>query len=123
MLGHTLLGLALTTVLVRVIWGREAAWGWSVGYLAHLVADIGGDVPWLFPFVQYDLTPSAGLWEILLKKLSDPYRNGTRSGVDDLGCGRVASGRWCAAANCRRLVLDDLRSRGCFRARASLSQS
>ena len=72
MLGHTLLGLALTTVVVRVIWGREAAWGWSVGYLAHLVADMGGDVPWLFPFVQYDLAPSAGLWEILLKKLSHP---------------------------------------------------
>ena len=72
MLGHTLLGLALTTVLVRVIWGREAALGWSVGYLAHLVADVGGDVPWLLPFVRYDLSPSAGLWEILLKKLNDP---------------------------------------------------
>lgn len=72
MLGHTLLGLALTTMLVRVIWGREAAWGWSVGYLAHLVADVGGDVPWLFPFVQYELKPSPGLWEILLRKLTDP---------------------------------------------------
>lgn len=72
MWGHTLIGLALTTVLVRVIWGREVAWGWAVGYLGHLVADIGGDVPWLYPVVQYDLDASPGLWEILLRKLTDP---------------------------------------------------
>lgn len=72
MLGHTLLGLAVSTLLVRVIWGRAAALGWSVGYLGHLVADLGGDVPWLFPFAPYDVEPSGGLWEILLRKLRNP---------------------------------------------------
>ena len=41
MWGHTLLGLAVSTVLVRLLWGRQTAWSWAVGYLGHLVADLG----------------------------------------------------------------------------------
>jgi len=72
MWGHTLLGLALTTVLVRVIWGREAALGWSVGYLGHLIGDMGGDMPSLFPFIQYDCNPSPSFWENLINKMFNP---------------------------------------------------
>ncbi len=72
MWGHTLLGLAVSTVIVRLLWGRQTAWSWAVGYLGHLVADIGGDVPWLYPFVHYDFEPSPGFWEILWRKLQNP---------------------------------------------------
>jgi len=72
MWGHTLLGLAVSTIVVRLLWGRQTAWSWAVGYLGHLVADIGGQVPWLYPFVQYEFTPSLGLWETLLRKLQNP---------------------------------------------------
>ena len=76
MWGHTLLGLVLTTGMVRAVWGRRAARGWFVGYLGHLLADTGGDVPWLYPFVHYDLAPSPGLWEILEEKVANPAAMG-----------------------------------------------
>ncbi len=72
MWGHTLLGLAVSTIIVRLLWGRQTAWSWAVGYLGHLVADIGGQVPWLYPFVQYEFDPSPGLWEMLLRRLQNP---------------------------------------------------
>lgn len=72
MWGHTLLGLAVSTIIVRLLWGRLTAWSWAVGYLGHLVADIGGQVPWLYPFVQYEFDPSPGLWEMLLRRLQNP---------------------------------------------------
>ena len=72
MWGHTLLGLAVSTVLVWLFWGRQSAWSWAVGYFGHLVGDIGGQVPWLYPFVQYDFEPSPGFWEILRRRLEQP---------------------------------------------------
>lgn len=72
MAGHTLLGLALSTGLVALIGGKRAAWGWALGYLGHLVADIGGGVPWLYPFARYNFPPSLGLWETLMRKFSHP---------------------------------------------------
>ncbi|HOT91282.1 MAG TPA: metal-dependent hydrolase [Anaerolineae bacterium] len=72
MWGHTLLGLVLSTAVVGLVWGRQTAWSWAVGYLGHLVADLGGQVPWLYPFVHYDFPPSLGFWEMLLHKLQHP---------------------------------------------------
>ena len=74
--GHSLLGLVLTTALVRVVWGRRAARGWFVGYLAHLLADTGGDVPWLYPWTRYNLEPSPGLEDILKDKVSNSAEMG-----------------------------------------------
>lgn len=72
MWGHTLLGLAVSTVIVWLLWGRQTAWSWAMGYLGHLVADIGGQVPWLYPFVQYEFEPSPGFWELLQRRLERP---------------------------------------------------
>ncbi len=72
MWGHTLLGLTLSTGVVWLLWGRRTAWSWAVGYLGHLVADLGGQIPWFYPFVQYDFPPSRGFWEMLLHKLQHP---------------------------------------------------
>jgi hypothetical protein len=76
MWGHTLLGLAVSTFIVRLLWGRQTAWSWAVGYLGHLVGDLGGQVPWLYPFVQYDFEPSPGFWEILRRRLEHPAEIG-----------------------------------------------
>jgi len=76
MWGHTLLGLAVSTVFVRLLWGRQTAWSWAVGYLGHLIADFSGQVPWLYPFVQYEFDPSPGFWEILRRRLERPAEIG-----------------------------------------------
>ncbi|MBN2006898.1 MAG: metal-dependent hydrolase [Anaerolineae bacterium] len=72
MAAHTLLGLAISTGIVAAIWGKRTAWSWALGYLGHLVADAGGEVPWLYPFVHYDFPPSPSLWETLMYRLSHP---------------------------------------------------
>lgn len=71
MFGHTLLGLALSTSLIALLWGRRPAWSWALGYLSHLLAD-GDHIPWLYPFIAYEFPPSPPLWETLLRYLSRP---------------------------------------------------
>ncbi len=72
MAGHTLLGLAISAGFVALVWGKRAAWSWALGYLGHLVADAGGEVPWFYPFAHYDFHPSPGLWATLMRKLNEP---------------------------------------------------
>jgi len=72
MFGHTLLGLALSSVVVGLIGGRKMAWSWAVGYTGHLLGDLGSPIPWFYPFAEYDFPrPPAGLWEILRNGFSD----------------------------------------------------
>jgi hypothetical protein len=50
---HSLAGVALSTILVTLGWGRSAGRSWLLGYLGHLLGDMDGTVPWLYPFVGY----------------------------------------------------------------------
>jgi hypothetical protein len=76
-LGHTLVGLGLSTVVVRLIWGRRTAWSWALGCVGHLLGDSGGFVPWLYPFVRYDFPQhSPGLFEMLWRELRNPAAMG-----------------------------------------------
>ena len=65
--GHTLLAALLTSLVVWGIWDRQSATSWALGYLSHLVCDIGSVVPWLFPLVTYEFPVSVGfaltLWD------------------------------------------------------------
>ena len=67
--GHTLLAALLSSILVLGIWGRRHAASWALGYLSHLVCDVGSVVPWLYPLVTYDFPVSEGfvltLWASL----------------------------------------------------------
>ncbi len=81
MYGHTLLGVILTTGIVGLIWGKRTAGSWALGYLSHLVGDIGYTVPWFYPFVQYTFKPSPSLMEILLHKLTNPLSLGLELGL------------------------------------------
>ena len=75
MYGHTLLGLVLTTTLVRLVSGARVARAWVVGYLGHLVADMGGFVPWLYPFRSYNFEGGdIGLFSIVRRVVRSPLR-------------------------------------------------
>lgn len=56
--GHTLLGVALSSTLILILFGRRSALSWCVGYLSHLICDVGAVVPWLYPFVTYEFPPA-----------------------------------------------------------------
>jgi hypothetical protein len=56
MFGHTLVGLAASTAVVGLLRGRRVARSWALGYLGHLVGDMGDFVPWLYPLVRYDFS-------------------------------------------------------------------
>jgi len=73
MAAHSLAGLVISTAAVGLVWGRQVAWSWALGYLGHLLADAGGFVPWLYPLVRYEF-PSGerGLLQILRQTLTDP---------------------------------------------------
>jgi hypothetical protein len=50
---HTLLSWLFSSMLVRRLWGNEAGSSWALAYMAHLVADADGFVPWFYPFRCY----------------------------------------------------------------------
>jgi hypothetical protein len=64
--GHTLLAALVSTVFVALLFGKRSATCWALGYVSHLVCDIGGVVPWLYPLVSYEFPPAetfeATLW-------------------------------------------------------------
>jgi hypothetical protein len=75
MYGHTLLSVALTTLLVWQVWGARAARAWALGYLGHLLADARGFVPWLYPFRRYEFEEGEpGILDIMLRAVRDPVR-------------------------------------------------
>lgn len=94
MLGHTLASLALSTAVVRGLWGRRAGRGWAAGYLGHLVADLPGSVPWLYPFASYEFPERPpGLWEIVRRVLSNPLRIGLEVALSVWAIGALRGSR------------------------------
>jgi membrane-bound metal-dependent hydrolase YbcI (DUF457 family) len=66
-LGHSLTGLAATTLIVWLIFHRRAPWAalsWLTGYGLHLICDAGNFMPWFFPWVTYDWPRHTGFkWQ------------------------------------------------------------
>ena len=58
MWGHTLLAAVLSSAVVLILFDRQSAASWALGYLSHLICDISGVVPWLAPFVTYQFPPA-----------------------------------------------------------------
>lgn len=52
---HNVFSLILWPGLVSLIWGKKAGYSWFIGFLGHLLVDIGGRgfVPWFFPVKKY----------------------------------------------------------------------
>lgn len=74
MLAHTLLGLGASTAVVWQVGDGKTARSWGLGYLGHLLADMGGFVPWFYPFVDYPFKPSTPLLVKLLTGKLKPSR-------------------------------------------------
>ena len=70
--GHTLVAALLSTFIVLVLFGRRSATSWGLGYLSHLVCDIGGVVPWLHPLVSYDFPQAESFETTLWMGLTQP---------------------------------------------------
>jgi len=70
MYAHTLLSVAISTTMVSMIWGKQKARAWALGYLGHLAADGGGWLPLFYPFKAYEFVGGEpGLFAILQKAL------------------------------------------------------
>jgi hypothetical protein len=64
MWAHTLLSLAASTSLVRLLAGEKTAYAWAMGYAGHFLADSPETLPLAYPFKTYTFTPSPGFREI-----------------------------------------------------------
>lgn len=53
-IGHTLLSVLLVSVAFS-LWKRKHGLAALVGGVSHLLLDLGGLVPWLYPFKEYGL--------------------------------------------------------------------
>jgi hypothetical protein len=77
MYAHTFLSVALSTAVVHKVCGRRTSRAWALGYLGHLVADMEGRVPWLYPFREYEFSGSEpGLFQIMRKAMQRPSEVG-----------------------------------------------
>jgi hypothetical protein len=82
MYAHTLLAAALSTAVVHKACGRRTARAWALGYLGHLVADVEGLVPWLYPFQEYDFSGrELGLFQIVRQAIRRPVEVGFESAL------------------------------------------
>lgn len=54
---HNLFSLVGLSLAVSLVWGRTLGLAWFLGHLGHLLADSTGQVPWLFPAVDYKFQP------------------------------------------------------------------
>ncbi|MGC9467341.1 MAG: metal-dependent hydrolase [Anaerolineae bacterium] len=70
--GHTLTVALLTSALCLVLFGKRNALSWLIGYLSHLICDIGSVVPWLYPFVVYEFPPPESFETTLWMSLARP---------------------------------------------------
>ncbi|MBU0514446.1 MAG: metal-dependent hydrolase [Proteobacteria bacterium] len=66
-IGHSLTGLAATTLIVWLIFRRRAPLAvvsWLAGYGVHLILDAGNFMPWFFPWVSYEWPKYTGFrWQ------------------------------------------------------------
>ena len=72
MWGHTLVGVVVSSLIALALFGKRNAIGWMVGYISHLVCDIGGVMPWFAPLVQYEFPPAMDFFTTLWTGLTKP---------------------------------------------------
>jgi hypothetical protein len=72
--GHTVLGFALSTLIVGAARGKRAAGSWALGYVSHLLADLEAPVPLFHPFAAYAMPESPSITETLHRFATDPTK-------------------------------------------------
>ena len=58
---HNIFSLMASSLLMTLIWGKVAGYGWFTGYLGHLLSDSNKMVPWFFPLRHYIFEPGKGI--------------------------------------------------------------
>lgn len=69
---HTLIGAAASSLLVLLLFGKRNAASWALGYLSHLICDMGSVVPWLYPLVSYEFPPAEDFVTTLWMGIAQP---------------------------------------------------
>ena len=75
-IGHSLLfNMLISLIVLAVFWKNRRIWiGLIVGWQMHILLDLGGFLPWFFPFVNYDFPErTLSFWEML--QLPSVYLN------------------------------------------------
>ncbi len=74
--GHSLLfNVVISLSVLAIFWKNKRIWiGFIVGWQMHILLDLGGFIPWLFPFVNYEFPERVHtFWEML--QLPSVYLN------------------------------------------------
>ncbi len=66
---HSLLGVAVVTLAVHLIFNWRIAYSYMIGHLAHLIGD-ADFVPWFWPFIEYDYPDGIDILDIMEKPLT-----------------------------------------------------
>ncbi len=55
-IGHSLLfNVVISMIVLAIFWKNKRIWiGFIFGWQMHILLDLGGFIPWLFPFVNYE---------------------------------------------------------------------
>lgn len=75
-IGHSLIfDIVISLIVLTVFWKNKRIWiGFIVGWQMHIILDLGGFIPWLFPFISYDFPErTLSFWEML--QLTSVYLN------------------------------------------------
>ncbi|MCK4973260.1 MAG: metal-dependent hydrolase, partial [Candidatus Heimdallarchaeota archaeon] len=75
-IAHSLLFyIVISLIVLAFFWKIKRIWiGFIVGWQMHMILDIGGFMPWLFPFVSYEFPErTLSFWEML--QLPSVYLN------------------------------------------------
>lgn len=70
--GHTLIGAVASSVVVLLLFGKRNAASWALGYVSHLICDLGSVVPWFYPFAVYEFPPAEDFATTLWMGLAQP---------------------------------------------------
>jgi membrane-bound metal-dependent hydrolase YbcI (DUF457 family) len=75
-IAHSLLfDVVISLIVLAVFWKNKRIWiGFIVGWQMHILLDVGGFMPWLFPFVNYEF-PERSLSFLEMLKLPSVYLN------------------------------------------------
>lgn len=67
-IGHSLLFNLLISIAVFLVFRKRKRFylGFILGWQMHILLDVGGFIPWFYPFIQYDFQPRIQtFWEML----------------------------------------------------------
>ncbi len=75
---HTLLSVAVCSILIGKTIRKDWGFSWMVGHLLHLVGDAGFN-PWFYPFVSYQWPPAPNMVAASWQGVTETFSGGPYS--------------------------------------------